>query len=88
MTAVDLHTPDAAAVGGRMPPTRTSEGIDGVLAIRAAHPGTAVVVLSHAVDPELVMPPVQQNASIGYLLKDRMLEPSALAAAVRRVVAG
>ncbi|GAA2163053.1 hypothetical protein GCM10009845_16080 [Pedococcus bigeumensis] len=71
-----------------MPPTGTSKGIDAALVILARHPGTAVLMLSHALDPELIVPLIEQGAHVGYLLKERGLEPQALVDAVLRVVAG
>lgn len=88
MAAVVHHRPDAVVADVRMPPTWTSEGIDAGLRIRAEHPRTAVIILSHVIDPDLVMPLVEQSAQVGYLLKDRVLQPSTVVDAVRRVVAG
>lgn len=88
LEAVEEHRPDAVVADVRMPPTGTSEGIDAGLVILARHPGTAVLMLSHALDPELIVPLVEQGAHVGYLLKERVLEPQALVDAVLRVVAG
>jgi DNA-binding NarL/FixJ family response regulator len=88
LAAVALHAPDAAVVDVRMPPTHTVEGLDGAAAIREGHPATAVLVLSHVVDPELVMGLLEDQTRIGYLLKDRVLEAATLVDGVRRVVAG
>ena len=49
---------------------------------------TDYVVLSHALDPELVLPLVDQSAQVGHLLKDRVLEPQMLVDTVRLVIAG
>lgn len=82
--------PDVVLLDIRMPPTHTLEGMRAAAAIRAEH-GTAVGVLllsqyvetAHAV--ELL---TGGAAGIGYLLKDRVLEPEELTSALRRVGAG
>ena len=86
--AVATHAPNAAVVDVRMPPTHTTEGLAGAATIREQHPDTAVLVLSHVVDPELVMGLLEHHTRIGYLLKDRVLEAAMLVDGVRRVVAG
>ena len=88
LDAVQEHRPDAVVADVRMPPTGTSEGIDAALVIRSRHPATAVLMLSHALDPELIVPLIEQGAHVGYLLKERVLEPQTLVDAVFRVVAG
>lgn len=88
LAAVAATSPDAVVADVRMPPTGTSEGIAAGLYIRRHHPRTAVVILSHALDPDLVLPLVEQSAQVGYLLKDRVLEPQTLVDAVRRVIDG
>lgn len=88
LSAVAEHRPDAAVVDVRMPPTHMTEGLEGAAIIREQHPDTAVLVLSHVVDPELVMGLLERHTRIGYLLKDRVLEASMLVDGVRRVVAG
>lgn len=88
LAAVADHAPDAAVVDVRMPPTNTTEGLQGASAIRTDHPDTAVLVLSHVVDPELVMELLENQTRVGYLLKDRVLDAEALVEGVRRVVRG
>ena len=88
LAAVEEYGPDAVVADVRMPPTGTSEGIDAGLLIRRRHPDTGVVILSHVVDPDLVLPLVEQSTGVGYLLKDRVLEPQSLVDAVHRVISG
>ena len=88
LLAVDEHRPGAAVVDVRMPPTHTTEGLDGAAVIRESYPGTAVLVLSHVVDPELVMELLANQTRVGYLLKDRVLDAKTLVEGVRRVVDG
>lgn len=71
-----------------MPPTHTTEGLEGAAVSREPQPDTAVLVLSHVVDPELVMELLARHAHIGYLLTDRVLEEATLVDGVGRVVAG
>lgn len=88
LSAVAAHAPSAAVVDVRMPPTHTTEGLEGAATIRERHPDTAVLVLSHVVDPELVMGLLERHTRIGYLLKDRVLQAAMLVDGVRRVIAG
>lgn len=82
--------PDVVVLDIRMPPTHTLEGLDAAHTIRAEH-GEAVGILllsqyveaGHAVD--LL---ADGAAGVGYLLKDRVLDPAELADAVRRVGSG
>jgi DNA-binding NarL/FixJ family response regulator len=80
--------PDAAIVDLRMPPTHTDEGIKAALAIRRAHPGTGVLVLSQHADVGLAMKLLEHGADgVGYLLKDRVADLDDFADAIRRVAA-
>lgn len=88
LEVVEEHRPQAVVVDVRMPPTRTTEGLQGTATIRDAFPDTAVLVLSHVIDPDLVMNLLERHTRVGYLLKDRVLEPANLVEGVRRVVAG
>jgi DNA-binding NarL/FixJ family response regulator len=51
LAAVDEHVPDVVLTDIRMPPTGTDEGIRAADAIRSAHPGTGVVLLSQYAEP-------------------------------------
>ncbi|MBA3430192.1 MAG: response regulator transcription factor, partial [Actinobacteria bacterium] len=46
LAAVEEHSPDVVLTDIRMPPTKTTEGIDAAKKIRADHPEIGVVVLS------------------------------------------
>jgi DNA-binding NarL/FixJ family response regulator len=94
-TAEDLiervreHTPEAAIVDLRMPPTHTDEGLRAALAIRRGHPGTGVLVLSQHADVGLALKLLADGADgIGYMLKDRIADLEDFADAIRRVAAG
>ena len=72
-----------------MAPTFTDEGIRAALAIRAEHPGVAVLVLSHYVEERYAAELLAGDTrGIGYLLKDRVVEVDEFVDAVRRVVDG
>jgi DNA-binding NarL/FixJ family response regulator len=81
--------PDVAIVDIRMPPSHTDEGLRAAKEIRAAHPATAVLVLSQYVETTYAMELLAESAEgVGYLLKDRVGDVDEFAAAVRRVGAG
>jgi DNA-binding NarL/FixJ family response regulator len=81
--------PDVAIVDIRMPPTQTDEGIRAARRIRAAHPGTGVLVLSQHVAHTYAVELLSDSAEgLGYLLKDRVADVEEFTAAVRRVAEG
>jgi DNA-binding NarL/FixJ family response regulator len=83
------HRPDVVVTDIRMPPTQTDEGVRAAAAIREEHPGTGVVVLSQYVRQSYAIELLEQSAvGVGYLLKDRVMEPHGFAEAVRQVAAG
>lgn len=89
MMTVALDRPDAVVLDIRLPPTHTDEGLRAADAIRREHPDVAVLILSQYVEIEYVAPLVTSGAArIGYLLKERILDPSTVVDALRRVVAG
>jgi DNA-binding NarL/FixJ family response regulator len=89
LAAVDSHRPDAVLTDIRMPPTHTDEGVRAALAIRAAHPGTGVVVLSQHASPSYALALLGGTTTgIGYLLKDRVSDVHQLAGALRTVATG
>lgn len=53
--AVHRETPDVVVTDIRMPPTSTNEGLIAAQRIRAAHPGTGVLVLSQYVETRRVL---------------------------------
>jgi DNA-binding NarL/FixJ family response regulator len=89
LRAVDEQTPDAAIVDVRMPPTHTDEGLRAAQAIRAHHPGTGIVILSHTVETGTALQLLAERPEgLGYLLKDRVTDIEDFARSVRRVAAG
>jgi DNA-binding NarL/FixJ family response regulator len=80
---------DIAIVDVRLPPTFTTEGLEAVVKARSSRPGLPVLVLSQYVEPlyarELL---AAGTGSVGYLLKDRVVDVDGFVAAVRQVAAG
>jgi DNA-binding NarL/FixJ family response regulator len=89
LVAVDEDPPDAVVLDIRMPPTRTTEGLDAARLLARGHPGLGVLVLSAYVEPHYAMQLIESGASgVGYLLKERVTDPAELTDAVRRVAGG
>ncbi len=86
---VRAHKPDIAVVDVRMPPTHTDEGLRAAHEIRAELPEVSVLVLSQYVEVAYARELLAESAEgLGYLLKDRVTDVEAFAAAVRRVAEG
>ena len=89
LASVTADKPDVAIVDVRLPPTFTDEGLQAALAARRQIPGLPVLVLSQYVEQiyarELL---ADSTGGIGYLLKDRVLNGTQFADAVRRVAGG
>ena len=89
LAQVAAHRPDVVVTDIRMPPTQTDEGVRAAAAIRAEHPQTGVVVLSQYVKQSYAIRLLEQSsAGVGYLLKDRVMEPRGFTEAVRQVARG
>jgi DNA-binding NarL/FixJ family response regulator len=93
VAAVEEHDPDVVVTDVRMPPGFTDEGLRAAVALRAARPQLAVVVLSQYVEQTyaaelLEADPRSRGAGVGYLLKDRVGDVEEFVDAVRRVAAG
>jgi DNA-binding NarL/FixJ family response regulator len=73
-----------------MPPTHTLEGLDSARTIRAEHGASVgIVLLSQYIEAGRAADILADGAAgIGYLLKDRILDPADLADAIRRVGRG
>jgi DNA-binding NarL/FixJ family response regulator len=89
LTALVEQRPDIGIVDVRLPPTNTDDGLRAALQARAQVPGLPVLVLSQYVEQlyarELL---ADQAGGVGYLLKDRVFNDEAFAAAIRTVAAG
>jgi DNA-binding NarL/FixJ family response regulator len=94
VAAVEEHEPDIVVTDVRMPPGFTDEGLRAAVALRAARPELAVLVLSQYVEQAYAAelldadPRRGRGAGVGYLLKDRVGDVEEFVDAVRRVAAG
>lgn len=80
---------DVVVMDVRLPPTHTTEGLEAAIAARERRPGLPVLVLSQWVEQLYAKELLSSGAgSVGYLLKDRVVDPSEFVDAVRRVAAG
>jgi DNA-binding NarL/FixJ family response regulator len=88
--AVAEHGPDLVITDIRMPPAYTDEGLRAAVELRRGHPGLAVVVLSQYVQHRYAADLLDSGAgrSVGYLLKDRVVDVEDFIDALRRVAAG
>jgi DNA-binding NarL/FixJ family response regulator len=78
-----------AIVDVRLPPTFTTEGLQTVVRARSARPRLPVLVLSQYVEPLYARELLAAGAgSVGYLLKDRVVDVDGFLAAVRQVAGG
>ena len=89
LAEVREHRPDVAVTDIRMPPTHTDEGVRAAALIRSDLPETGVVVLSQFVKESYALQLLEESATgVGYLLKDRVMEPRGFTEAVRQVARG
>jgi DNA-binding NarL/FixJ family response regulator len=89
VTAIEAERPDVAIVDVRLPPTFTDEGVRAALAARQRVPGTPVLILSAYVEQTYAAELLADGGGgVGYLLKDRVANPSEFVAAVKRVAEG
>jgi len=87
--AIEEHRPDIAIVDVRLPPSQRDEGLRAALEARARVPGTPVLVLSQYVEESYAAELLADGTgAVGYLLKDRVADPSDFVAQVDRVAAG
>jgi DNA-binding NarL/FixJ family response regulator len=85
---VETTSPDLVIVDIRMPPTRTTEGLQAAQAIRQQHPKVAILVLSAHVEVEYAMELLAGGRSVGYLLKSRVTDVVDFLETLARVAAG
>ena len=85
---VRLEQPDLAIVDIRMPPTRTTEGLDAARIIRTEFPKVGIVVLSAHVEIEQATDLIAQGERSAYLLKSRVNDVDEFIETLERVVNG
>jgi serine/threonine-protein kinase len=89
LEAVALHRPDVAVLDIRMPPTHTNEGLTAASVVRRDQPGTGVLLLSQYVEAGYALKLLEEFPErVGYLMKERVLDGSALVDALHRIADG
>ncbi|WP_026211693.1 LuxR C-terminal-related transcriptional regulator [Longispora albida] len=87
--AVVAHKPDVSVVDVRMPPSHSDEGLRAAVEARAKVPGSPILLLSQYVElsyaDDLL---ADARGSIGYLLKDRVVDVDDFLDGLRRVASG
>jgi DNA-binding NarL/FixJ family response regulator len=90
--AVDLVRsldPDVAILDVRMPPTRTTEGLEAAAAIRESRPSIGLLILSQDVETRHVLRLLRDSPrGVGYLLKDRVANLAEFVDAIGRIARG
>jgi DNA-binding NarL/FixJ family response regulator len=87
--AIERETPDVVLTDIRMPPEHANEGVEVAQLARTSWPRTAVIVVSHYVEPEYALALLSEGtAGRGYLLKERLGNREQLISAIRQVAAG
>jgi DNA-binding NarL/FixJ family response regulator len=85
----EAYRPDVVVADIQMPPDHGDDGLRAALAIRAAQPGTGVLVLSQFLEDAYALALVADGAQgVGYLLKEKIGDLRAFVDAVRRVADG
>ena len=73
----------------RMPPTQRDEGLRAVREIRAASPGTPVLVISHHLQVRYAVELLALGVrATGYLLKQRMADSAQFLSSIREIAGG
>jgi DNA-binding NarL/FixJ family response regulator len=85
---VRSHRPDLVIVDIRMPPTRTSEGLEAAHVIRRELPDTAILLLSAHIEVEQATELLASGRRTGYLLKDRISDVEDFLATLDRILKG
>jgi DNA-binding NarL/FixJ family response regulator len=88
LSLVREHRPDLAIVDIRMPPTRSTEGLEAAAVIRDEFPDMAILILSAHVEVEHAMTLLSSGSRSGYLLKSRVTDINEFLETVERVCRG
>jgi DNA-binding NarL/FixJ family response regulator len=85
----EVYRPDVVIADIQMPPDHGDDGLRAALDIRAAQPGTGVLVLSQFLEDAYAFALVADGAQgVGYLLKEKVGDLRVFTDAVRRVAEG
>jgi DNA-binding NarL/FixJ family response regulator len=82
------HRPDLVIVDIRMPPTRSTEGLEAAAVIREELPETAILILSAHVEIAHAMTLLANGSRSGYLLKSRVTDIDEFLETLDRVCRG
>jgi DNA-binding NarL/FixJ family response regulator len=82
------HLPDLVVVDIRMPPTRTTEGLEAAAVIREELPETAILILAAHVEMAHAMTLLANGSRSGYLLKSRVTDLDEFLDTLERVCRG
>jgi DNA-binding NarL/FixJ family response regulator len=85
---VRSEKPELAVVDIRMPPTRTTDGLDAAMIIRDEMPQIGLVILSAHVDVEQAMQLLATDRAVGYLLKTRVTDVGEFLDTLARIAHG
>ncbi len=89
VSMAEAYRPDVIIADIQMPPDHGDDGLRAALAIRAAQPGTGVLVLSQFLEDAYAFALVADGADgVGYLLKEKVGDLRVFVDAVQRVADG
>ncbi|HEY2279645.1 MAG TPA: response regulator transcription factor [Streptosporangiaceae bacterium] len=89
VSMAEAYRPDVIIADIQMPPDHGDDGLRAALAIRAAQPGTGILVLSQFLEDAYAFALVADGADgVGYLLKEKVGDLSVFVDAVQRVADG
>jgi DNA-binding NarL/FixJ family response regulator len=88
LSLVREHRPELVIVDIRMPPTRSTEGLEAAAAIREEFPDTAILILSAHVEVAHAMTLLASGNRSGYVLKSRVTDIDEFLETLDRVCRG
>jgi DNA-binding NarL/FixJ family response regulator len=88
LSLVRALKPELVVVDIRMPPTKTTEGLDAARVIRDELPDIGILVLSAHVDVEHATELLASGRGIGYLLKSRVTDVADFVDGLHRIARG
>jgi DNA-binding NarL/FixJ family response regulator len=89
LAAVKREAPDVCVVDVRLPPSFTDEGVRAAIEARRLVAGLPILILSQYVEQTFARELLATGeGGVGYLLKDRVADPTQFVEAVRRVAEG